>query len=215
MLTVLTGFCTDPRKYSMMEEEAAFLSPAPAQCGCRSVLLFKRRLAEDTLAKLEGTGARLELFDRSTNLRTYRGVVRLIHRYRPGVAHFHFSNQFSIPPILVRLAGVRLTPFTDHERQPSQLSRITAFECYVLGRVLLPRAMPRCGLSPSTLTTRMFTPTGCCGRGFGFYTTGQIFRGSLFPVNTSSRNGAANSAFLGGGLPTSVIFHGHGRGGKV
>lgn len=123
--TVLSVLDLNPRKLGSLEEYAAQVSRALHQRGWRSVMAFTHPPPALIAALFQGTDTAFEVFRRQPAPHLYSDLFGLCRRYRPQVVHLHFLEQFSLLALLPRLAGTRLTVFTDHFRQPQLLSVAT------------------------------------------------------------------------------------------
>ncbi|MGH9601458.1 MAG: glycosyltransferase family 4 protein, partial [Terriglobales bacterium] len=123
--TVLSVMDLNPRKLGSLEEYAAQVSRALHQRGWRSVMAFTHPPPAGIAALFDGTDTAFEVFRRQPARHLYSDVFHLCRKYRPAVVHIHFLEQFSLLALLPRLAGTRLTVFTDHFRQPQPLSLAT------------------------------------------------------------------------------------------
>jgi glycosyltransferase involved in cell wall biosynthesis len=123
--TVLSVMDLNPRKLGSMEEYAAQMSRALHQRGWRSVMAFIHPPPAGIAALFDGTDTAFEVFRRQPVSHLYSDLFGLCRKYRPEVVHIHFLEQFSLLALLPRLAGARLTVFTDHFRQPQPLSLAT------------------------------------------------------------------------------------------
>ena len=121
-----------PCKFGSMEEAIVLLSRAICEAGGRSIVVFKSAVPPALQPFYQVTGTTTEVLASSsrggTRVAFYRGLFRLIRKYRPDVVHVHFHEQFSILPVLLAMAGVPRVVFTDHYRVPSQLSSPTRLQ---------------------------------------------------------------------------------------
>ncbi len=120
--TVLSVLDMNPRKLGSMEEYAAQVSRVLHRRGGRSVMAFTHLPPPDVSGLFEGTETAFEVFRRQPARHLYFDVSRLCRKHHPDVVHIHFLEQFSSLALVPRLAGARLTVFTDHFRQPQSLS---------------------------------------------------------------------------------------------
>lgn len=134
--TVLSLFDLNPRKFGSLEEYTVALSRALQTRGWRCVLVFSHPVTPAIARYFEGTGAVFEVLENRGKLRLYLDLVRLLRKYRPGVIHFHFIEQFSFVPILASLVRPRLLVFTDHFRQPQPIGVVTRTACILWDRII-------------------------------------------------------------------------------
>ena len=135
---VLSILFLDPCKFGSMEEYAVCLSRELDRRGWQSVLVFSQPVREPVLSHFAGTNATLLSFHRGGKLGPYRSLFGIQRRFRADVVHLHFFNQFSILPIVFRLAGARIVVFTDHVRQPQPISFRTRVLCRLWDRIVFP-----------------------------------------------------------------------------
>lgn len=137
-ITVISVLHLDPRKFGSMEEYTLFLARAMRDRGWHCVLVFSKAMKEPILSQFNGSGAILEVFRNETTAGAYTDIMRIQRTHGGDIIHFHFFNQFTVLPILGRLAGARSILFTDHIRRPQQLRSLTRIECRVWDRIVLP-----------------------------------------------------------------------------
>lgn len=135
---VLSILFLDPCKFGSMEEYTVCLSRELERRGWRSGVVFSEPVRDPVLSHFAGTNARLFSFQRGRRLGPYRQLVGIQRQFRADVVHFHFFNQFSILPILLRLAGAKVVVFTDHVRQPQRIGFRTRMLCRLWDRVIFP-----------------------------------------------------------------------------
>ncbi|HEU5402507.1 MAG TPA: glycosyltransferase family 4 protein [Terriglobales bacterium] len=133
--TVLSLLDLNPRKYGSLEEYMVRVSDALRLRGCRSILAFPENVPDSLREKFQASGAVLELMP-SEGAPLYRGLFRLLRKYRPDIVHFHFYNQFSLLPFLAASARPNAILFTDHSRLPTP-RRSTRAKCFLWDRIVL------------------------------------------------------------------------------
>ena len=146
--TVLSFLDLKPCKYGSMEEYTIFLSRALRERGTRSVVAFASEPIEAVREALRAEGAVLEVVEPGPRAQVYKRLWQLMRRHAPQVVHFHFFEQFSVLPVLSRLAGPKLMVFTDHVRLPQQLPAPTKIQLKAWDAMLAPMTRVRL-LTPS------------------------------------------------------------------
>jgi glycosyltransferase involved in cell wall biosynthesis len=141
--TIVSVFDMEPRKYGSVEQYAVALSAALTAAGWCSVMSFVSRPEGIVEAKLRESGTVIEQLQIVGNRRLHSQLFHLLRRYKPEVVHLHFCEQFSLLPMVTRLAGPKLSVFTDHYRQPQQLAASTRVQLWGWNRIVPPLFNPK------------------------------------------------------------------------
>jgi glycosyltransferase involved in cell wall biosynthesis len=141
--TIVSVFDMEPRKYGSVEQYAVSLSAALTAVGWRSVMSFVSMPEGIVEVELRKSGAIVEQLPIVGNRRLHTQLFQLLRRHKPNVVHLHFCEQFSLLPMVTRLAGPKLTVFTDHYRQPQQLAASTRMQLWAWNRIVPPLFKPK------------------------------------------------------------------------
>jgi glycosyltransferase involved in cell wall biosynthesis len=119
--TLLSVFDVQPRFIGGTETYARELSRQLGRQGWRSVLCFATPPTEEVLRFLDLPNVSVEvLHDDVTrfNVRVVARVARLLRRYKPRIAHFHYVDLLSLYPWAARFLSRADVFFTDHSSRP-------------------------------------------------------------------------------------------------
>jgi glycosyltransferase involved in cell wall biosynthesis len=119
--TLLSVFDVQPRFIGGTETYARELSRQLGRQGWRSVLCFATPPTEEVLRFLDLPNVSVEvLHDDVTrfNVRVVARVARLLRRYKPRIAHFHYVDLVSLYPWAARFLSRADVFFTDHSSRP-------------------------------------------------------------------------------------------------
>ena len=119
--TLLSVFDVQPRFIGGTETYARELSRQLGRQGWRSVLCFATPPTEEILRFLDLPNVSVEvLHDDVTrfNVRVVARVARLLRRYKPRIAHFHYVDLLSLYPWAARFLSRADVFFTDHSSRP-------------------------------------------------------------------------------------------------
>jgi glycosyltransferase involved in cell wall biosynthesis len=121
---VASVFDVEPRFIGGTETYARELSVQLGRHGWRSVLCFATPPPEDVgrFLKLPNVSFELVDFVRAPRLRVLAQLAQVLRRYRPRIAHFHYTNFLSLYPWLARLLASEQVFFTDHASRPANHS---------------------------------------------------------------------------------------------
>ena len=119
--TLLSVFDVQPRFIGGTETYARELSRQLGRRGWRSVLCFATPPTEEVLRFLDLPNVSVELLHDDVtrfNVRVVARVARLLLRYKPRIAHFHYVDLLSLYPWAARLLSRADVFFTDHSSRP-------------------------------------------------------------------------------------------------
>lgn len=119
--SLVSVFDVEPRFIGGTETYARELSRQLGRHGWRSVLCFVTSPTNEVRRFLDLPNVSIELLHQDVtrfNVRAMAGVARVLRRYRPRVAHFHYVDLLSLYPWVTRLASGADVFFTDHGSRP-------------------------------------------------------------------------------------------------
>lgn len=135
--TALQILNLNPCKVGSMEEYMLWMTRRFREQGWKAGLIFEK----PPIPKLEKiyleSGAFLDYLPPMKGVALYLKLFELLLKHRPEIVHFHFYSQFSILPIITKLAGVKHIFFTEHIRTPLKFTFIKRLKLRIWDRVVL------------------------------------------------------------------------------
>ena len=119
--SIVSVFDVEPRFIGGTETYARELSRQLGRQGWRSVLCFVTPPTEEVRRFLDLPNVSIELLHQDVtrfNVRVMARVARILRRYKPRIAHFHYVDLLSLYPWMTRLASGADVFFTDHGSRP-------------------------------------------------------------------------------------------------
>lgn len=138
--TVLSVLALDPLRIGGQEAFIRELSSQLDHYGWRSVVCFSKEPPENVRRYLSLPNVQLEVLPDlgSGTFKNIPGLVRLLRKYRPTIAHMHFTGFVSPYPWLARAFSVQKVFYTDHSSRPAlHVPQRAPFWKRRLGRVIL------------------------------------------------------------------------------
>jgi len=131
--SIVSVFDVEPRFIGGTETYARELSRQLGRQGWQSVLCFVTPPTEEVRRFLDLPNVSIELLHQDVtrfNFQVMARIARILRRYKPRIAHFHYVDLLSLYPWVARLASAKQVFFTDHGSRP---------EAYRGERVSLPK----------------------------------------------------------------------------
>jgi glycosyltransferase involved in cell wall biosynthesis len=119
--SIVSVFDVEPRFIGGTETYARELSRQLGRQGWRSVLCFVTPPTEEVRRFLDLPNVSIELLHQDVtrfNFQVMARVARILRRYKPRIAHFHYVDLLSLYPWVARLASGADVFFTDHGSRP-------------------------------------------------------------------------------------------------
>ena len=119
--SLVSVFDVEPRFIGGTETYARELSRQLGLHGWRSVLCFVTAPTAEVRRFLDLPNVSIELLHQDVtrfNVRVMARLARILRRYRPRIAHFHYVDLLSLYPWVTRLASGADVFFTDHGSRP-------------------------------------------------------------------------------------------------
>src|SRR6266478_4526180 len=119
--SIVSVFDVEPRSRGGTETYARELSRQLDRHGWRSVLCFVTAPTEEVRRFLDLPNVSIELLHQDVtrfNFRVMARVARILRRYKPRIAHFHYVDLLSLYPWVARVASGAEVFFTDHGSRP-------------------------------------------------------------------------------------------------
>lgn len=119
--SIVSVFDVEPRFIGGTETYARELSRQLGRQNWRSVLCFVTPPTEEVRRFLDLPNVSVEVLHQDVtrfNVAVMARIAKILRRYRPLIAHFHYVDLLSLYPWVARLASAKQIYFTDHGSRP-------------------------------------------------------------------------------------------------